>query len=26
VLGILFNGAEGLNQLYSQYYGYYGKK
>jgi Mrp family chromosome partitioning ATPase len=26
VLGMLFNGAEGLNQLYSQYYGYYGKK
>jgi protein-tyrosine kinase len=26
VLGILFNGAEGLNRLYSKYYGYYGKK
>jgi capsular exopolysaccharide synthesis family protein len=26
VLGMLFNGAAGLNQLYSQYYGYYGKK
>jgi capsular exopolysaccharide synthesis family protein len=26
VLGILFNGAEGLNQMYSKYYGYYGKK
>ncbi len=26
VLGILFNGVEGLNQMYSKYYGYYGKK
>ena len=26
VLGIVFNGAEGLNRLYSQYYGYYVKK
>ena len=26
VLGIIFNAAEGLNKLYSQYYGYYGKK
>ncbi|MEO8130906.1 MAG: CpsD/CapB family tyrosine-protein kinase [Bryobacteraceae bacterium] len=26
VLGILFNGVEGLNRLYSKYYGYYGKK
>jgi capsular exopolysaccharide synthesis family protein len=26
VLGILFNGVEGLNQLYSEYYGYFGKK
>jgi len=26
VLGILFNGVEGLNELYSQYDGYYGKK
>ena len=26
VLGIVFNGAEGLNRLYSQYYGYYEKK
>jgi len=26
VLGIIFNAAEGLNRLYSQYYGYYGKK
>lgn len=26
VLGILFNGVEGLSQMYSKYYGYYGKK
>jgi len=26
VLGILFNGVDGLNQKYSKYYGYYGKK
>ncbi len=26
VLGVVFNAAEGLNQLYSEYYGYYGKK
>jgi capsular exopolysaccharide synthesis family protein len=26
VLGILLNGAEGLNRLYSKYYGYYGAK
>lgn len=26
VLGILFNCAEGLDRLYSAYYGYYGKK
>jgi capsular exopolysaccharide synthesis family protein len=26
VLGIIFNAAEGLNRVYSQYYGYYGKK
>lgn len=26
VLGILFNGVEGLSELYSKYYGYYGKK
>jgi capsular exopolysaccharide synthesis family protein len=26
VLGILFNGVENLNRLYSQYVGYYGKK
>ncbi|HTF67391.1 MAG TPA: CpsD/CapB family tyrosine-protein kinase [Edaphobacter sp.] len=26
VLGILFNAVEGLNQLYSKYSGYYGKK
>lgn len=26
VLGIIFNGAERLNRLYSKYYGYYGKK
>jgi len=26
VLGIVFNAAEGLNRLYSKYYGYYGKK
>ena len=26
VLGIIFNAAEGLNRLYSEYYGYYGKK
>ena len=26
VLGIVLNGAEGLDRLYSQYYGHYGKK
>lgn len=26
VAGIIFNGAEGLNRLYSKYSGYYGKK
>jgi capsular exopolysaccharide synthesis family protein len=26
VLGIIFNAAEGLNRLYSEYYGYYEKK
>ncbi len=26
VLGIVLNGVEGLNRLYSKYYGYYGKK
>ena len=26
VLGIIFNAAEGLTRLYSEYYGYYGKK
>lgn len=26
ILGIVLNGAEGLNRLYSQYYGYYAKK
>jgi capsular exopolysaccharide synthesis family protein len=26
VLGVVFNAAEGLNRLYSKYYGYYGKK
>lgn len=26
VLGIVLNAAEGLNRVYSQYYGYYGKK
>jgi succinoglycan biosynthesis transport protein ExoP len=26
VLGILFNAAEGLNRVYSEYYGHYGKK
>jgi Mrp family chromosome partitioning ATPase len=26
VLGIVFNAAESLNRLYSQYYGYYDKK
>lgn len=26
VLGIIFNCAEGLDRLYSEYYGYYGKK
>ena len=26
VLGIIFNAAEGLNRLYSKYYGYYAKK
>jgi capsular exopolysaccharide synthesis family protein len=26
VLGVIFNAAEGLNHLYSKYYGYYGKK
>jgi capsular exopolysaccharide synthesis family protein len=26
VLGIIFNAAEGLNRVYSDYYGYYGKK
>ena len=26
VLGIVFNAAEGLNRLYSEYYGYYSKK
>ncbi len=26
VLGIILNGAEGLNRMYSKYYGYYGKK
>lgn len=25
VLGVVFNGAEGLNRLYSKYYGYYGR-
>jgi Mrp family chromosome partitioning ATPase len=26
VLGIVFNGAESLNRLYSKYYGHYGRK
>jgi capsular exopolysaccharide synthesis family protein len=26
VLGVLFNGVEGLNKLYSEYYGYFGNK